>query len=211
MGLRLPNTLDDAKDILKEVLDNSKGIALGYHNSDYVQMGVLSDYTLTNIESAELDMDGINIKNSNMHLMLKYKEGKLTKNSKFVHVNVIRHLHVLSAAGVKEWGVSLTHALWGGDFPSTVAVDIDRGDVFFFNIRLQVLELIRCGTMSQDHLTLFLEDIDYVEPYNITIDPDALFQYVAGGEGYNHLKRNILIEFNCSVKFNFLCESGVVV
>lgn len=76
---------------------------------------------------------------------------------------------------------------------------MEKGEVYLFNISANRIELTQFGEMTVEEFEIFKYDVHDREPFRIKIDEDAMFDYIDGAEGINHLQKNIIVEFNCGL------------
>lgn len=190
-AVRYPDVFIDAKSLIEGVVDASPLLSL---RTDGVMFANLCDILYLHIEDAE-DVEGY----SNLTLVVTYKQNVFMETSNFTAVEKTRKLKVLTSIGDTSWTYRMIDKVWEGDYPSTVAVDVTTGEVFFLSIKVNRLELIEFGLLSNLELDTFNLEVHDREPYRITIDSSAMFDYIDGAEGINSLRRNIVVEFNCAV------------
>jgi hypothetical protein len=192
-GLRFPNTYQDAREVIENILSNdSSKVAIRTYG---MFLSSPCDVAFYHIEESE-DLEGY----ANLNLILTYKVSMLVPTKSYYStVEKTRNLKVLSAIGDNLWTYRMIDKVWEGDYPSTVAVDTDTGDVFFFSIKLNRLELIEFGQFSSSEFEAFKLEVHDREPFRIILDSDAMFDYIDGAEGIRYLKRNVAIQFNCGI------------
>ncbi|MNV96140.1 hypothetical protein D3C71_1911080 [compost metagenome] len=101
--------------------------------------------------------------------------------------------------------------IFEGDFPSCVAVDISTGEVFLVSIRGERFTLVEFGCLNVEQLRAFLNDLNDKSPYNLGINPEAMYDYIDGSEGLNYLKKNVFVQFNCLVPILVSPNKGVII
>lgn len=106
-------------------------------------------------------------------------------------------LRFLSNIADKAWTYSMKEKVWNHLYPDSVALDMTSGEVYFVSITDNGLYLNFFGRMSELELDMFKEESNEAEPYQITIEPHAMFMVIDGSEGINHLRDNLCVEFNC--------------
>lgn len=188
-----PDRYVDAESLLHDTLTNFPNINMtSYLNSHYRRMEV-ENFSIEPIK-VEDDHDETY---SNLILSLDYKMVFINENGVFP-LKKSRQLRLFSPHGDKVWTYRMIQKVWEGEYPSTVALDIDTGEVFFLGIKDWGLELIQFGFIPKHQLEFFDETINDREPYTVKIDADAMFDYIDGAEGLSYLKRNVIVHFHAS-------------
>lgn len=131
----------------------------------------------------------------NIEMRLSYTQ-RVDNGREFEWVPNSRNLFILNNAGDDKWTYLMKQKIWDNDYPYTIAIDEVTGEVFFVHIALEGIVLKLFGR-EEGLYDIIKGHIVEREPYRIKIDEDAMFSYIDGAEGYNHLKDNIYIEFNC--------------
>lgn len=190
-AVRLPDSYIDARQSIEESLKASSRLSFKTFGSLF---SILCDVLHHHIEEVE-DPESY----SNLQLTLTYRMNIFTETGTPSLIEKTRKLRVLTAIGDTAWTYRMIDRLWEGDYPSTVAVDLETGDIFFFNIKLNRLELIEFSRFTEQEFDTFLLEVHDREPFKICLDPNAMFDFIDGAEGINHLKRGIQVEFNCAL------------
>lgn len=198
--VRIPETFIDAKSMIESVLIEGMKLSVKNYGSMFSN---LSDIVHYKIDEAE-DEEGY----ANVDLFITYRMRVMGVSNQFESVDKTRNLRVLNSLGDNKWTYRMINKIWDGDYPSTVAVDMETGEVFFFNIRVNRIELAKFGKMSETQFEVFLEEINDREPFKIKIAEEAMFDYIDGAEGINHLKRNIYIELSCGLPIRVSGTAG---
>lgn len=191
INVKFPDTYIDAKDMVVNALEQGGRVSIRAFKGLFAN---LCDVTHYHIEEVE-DEEGY----SNMDILLTYKIRSLSTENGPQLLEKTRKLRVLTAQGDNSWTYRMIDKIWEGDYPSTVAVDMASGEVFLFGIKMNRIELIEFGQFDQLQFESFKLDVSDREPFSIKIDPNAMFEYIDGAEGINHLQRNIIVEFNCGL------------
>jgi hypothetical protein len=188
-SLRLPGILVDAIGAFNSALENKK-LMLRVYGDMFPRPCSITRHII--------DVDGLDEEAyANFDLTLTYNVPALSVHSGFLEKT--RILRVLCNLGDTQWTYSMIEKLWDGDYPSTVVVDKETGEVFLLAIKLGWLEMTSFGTLTAPQFVLFNSDLSEREPFRIGVSETAMFDVLGGAEGYNHLKRNIFIEFNCGL------------
>lgn len=193
-GVKLPEIYIDAKNLIEGVLSESSKLSLRSYRGTYSMFSNLCDIVHYHIEEVE-DEESY----ANLDMTLTYKVRVMTPENKFDVIEKVRNLRVLSTLGDNLWTYRMINKVWEGDYPSTVAVDMETGEVFFFSIKLNRLELIEFGKFTETEFETFRYELNDREPFSIKIDEKAMFDYIDEAEGVKHLQRNIVVEFNCGL------------
>lgn len=198
--MRLPETYIDAKQAIEESLEGNK-LIIGKYGSLLANLCDVIHYHVQDVENKE----GL----GNLTLLLTYKVRIINKYNKFEEVKKSQTLKVLTTKGDKIWPYSIVIKVWEGNYPSGVAVNEETGQIYLLNLRMSGLELVSFSTFTEEELAAFKEDLNEVAPYRITLNEDAMFDYIAGLEGNRHLKETLSIEFDCGVKIRKKAEESV--
>lgn len=188
-NVRLPGVYVDAKELLESFLESGR-LVLGDFHTGHSRLCTIEHFHMATVD--EEDEEGY----ANISLSVSYNLPMLGVNSFALKT---RKLRVLNTLGDTKWTYRTIRQIWDGFYPTSVAVDEENGDVFFINLRMEKVELVYFGVMTKSELDFFLFEISEREPFEISIDKDAMFQFIDGGEGINHLRDNIMIELRCGV------------
>lgn len=196
MAKKLPLTNLDACEMLKNVLQDNVAVLEGVYREPAKHICLLKKYSIEANDETENNY-------ADILLHVEYTRNAF-KGAKISEVEIKLDLRLLSNAGDRDWGHRSTINIWDGDYPSTVAVEENTGDVYLVFIREEKgrkIEFIKFGNMTESELNAFKDSYNDREPFSIGIDEDALFELLDGTEGYNYLKNNVYIKFNCCNSF----------
>lgn len=191
MGVRLPEVFIDAKQMIEDVLEADMKVSIRRYGALYSNLGDVVHY---HIEDKEDEEDY-----ATFDMVLTYKLRELSKNDEFIEVEKTQNLRVLNSNADSMWTYSMINKIWDGDYPSTVVLDTDTGVVYLLTLRTAGIELAYFGKLDDIQFETVKYDLNDREPYKIKIDEDAMFDYIDGAEGVNHLKRNIYVELNAGM------------
>ena len=104
-------------------------------------------------------------------------------------------LNILSTVHDNAWGPNMRARIWRGDYPSAVSVEDGVGDVYLLYLRDYGIELRYFGTLSEAEMCA-LETIHTDAPYEIKVEPEALFQCLEGDIGNNEMRKHVYIAMN---------------
>lgn len=201
MGVRLPDVHCDAKQMIEEVLD-SKQLTVRLYGSLSANPCDVTHFHIEDVDNPESE--------ANLNLTLTYKERVISKTDRFEVVEKTQNLKVLNNHTDDLWSFNMVNKIWDGDYPSSVAINIETGVVYLFNLRVSGLELTEFGKLTEKEFEAFKEDWNERAPFKIKLDEGAMFKFIDGAEGYNHLRRNIFIEFDCIVKLRVYPREVVI-
>lgn len=189
---RLPRTYIDAKELISSTLESGKVIAF----SKYRQIHS-STCTVKNFYISE-PFDGQEEGYANFDLTLNYEVHKIVNNSEFRTIEKTKIFRVLSPIGDSKWNnQNIIIKVWNGNYPSTVAVDTETGEVYFMYIYFNRIEFVYFGFMTDEELETFSFEINDREPFQIFINHNTMFQVLSDLEGVNALQRGVTVTFNC--------------
>ena len=193
MGVRLPEVHIDAKELISGVLNEANTITISRYNTKFAELGKIKHFHIEPKDEEESDSVGTVDMSITYDIMVKMGED-------FINTEVTNDLALLNPKGDFKWNRSLKYKLWEGNYPSTVGVDKSNGDVYLVHLyKDNVIELQEFGVLTSNELELFMGDLDETNPYKIRIANEAMFDYISGDEGLNHLKKNIIVELNCGI------------
>lgn len=188
MAVQLDIVFESAYSTLKRTLEQGN-LAFSPYNSNLRNFAILRNFDICNVGRNNDD-------SSNITLNLDYTITLPDENGCLNTFEKSRQLNLLCTLGDCEWTHNMIDYVWNGDYPSTVAVDTNTGDVFLVYLRNTCLELRYFSVLDANQLARFEEDINLARPFKIKVHERALFLVLDGAEGYNHLKENVYIEFN---------------
>lgn len=189
---RLPGTYSDAKELINSVLERGSSVVFSKYRHEYSNACLVKHYYI------EPPAEGLDNGQPNLDLRIDYVENKIVEG---VCKPLERHkrLRVLSSTGDTHWdNKNIVLKVWNGDYPTTVAVDVESGHVYLVYLYFNQFRLEYFGSMDDEQLETFLYTVNDREPFSIFINPNTMFQYIAESEGTNALKRGVTITFNCS-------------
>lgn len=189
-NFRYPDVFVDAKELIKSCLESRKLSVKTYGSMFSRQCDVLH-YHIGDKDDEE--------SYSNLRMVITYKMPYMDENERFTFLEKTRNLLVLSSSGDTRWTYRARNKIWDGEYPSTVAIDTETGDVMFFNLKPNRIELVFFGVLEGTAFDTVMSELHDREPFKIALDPDAMFNYIDESEGINHLKSNVLVIFNCGI------------
>ena len=189
--VKYPDTYIDAKVMLENCLTDSPHLRFRAFEGWYTRPCEVNNFFIEEVEDIESP--------SNLTLNLTYDATYLTEEKGFQTIERVRKLRILSARGDDRWTYRLIEKVWEGQYPSTVAIDLETHEVFFMNITVSGLDLIHFGVLDERQFEAFDLEVNDRHPFRVKISEQALMNFVDGGEGVNHLRRNIVIELDCGI------------
>jgi hypothetical protein len=191
-NVRLPNVYIDAKELLNDTLNENRKVSIKTYGVMYSQVGDVMHHSIGEVTNEE--------SYANLDLMLTYVTRQLTfNNDAYAPIEKTRNLRVLNTLGDTRWTYNMIVKVWEGEYPSTVAVDMDSGNVFLVGVKANRIELTDFGILESSAFDAFHNDLNDREPFKIKIDEEAMFDVLDGSEGTNHLRHNVFIEFDCGM------------
>lgn len=202
MTIKLPNTYCDAADILRDSLEGHSRITVARYGSGVQSWGTLKHWHIEEVDSDQQEGP------ANINLSLTYLENVVSASEQFIEAERTQSLRILCNHGDTGWSINMQNRVFNGDYPSTVAVNLESGEVFFINIRPSGFELCTFGMMDAQELETFKQECVLRDPFSIRVTEDALFKVIDGAEGTNYLKGNLYIKFNCCVPIIVKARNG---
>lgn len=120
-------------------------------------------------------------------------------DSTVMAVDKYKRVRLLSSVGDEEWTERMRLKIWDGKYPTTVAIDEDTKEVLLVRITDHIVSFETFGQLTEDQYNVILEDLDDREPFRLFLDSTAMFKFIDGAEGLNHLLNGVFVEFNCAV------------
>lgn len=189
--VKYPDTFIDAKVMLENCLNDSPHLRFRAFEGWYTRPCEVNTFYIDEVEDIESP--------SNLTLNVTYNASYLSEEHGFQTIERVRKLRVLSARGDDRWTYRLIDKVWEGQYPSTIAIDLESHEVFFLNITVSGLDLIHFGVLDEKQYEAFDLEINDRQPFRVKISEQALMDYVDGGEGINHLRRNLVVELDCGI------------
>lgn len=187
-SLKYPPKFKAAKHLVGEVLQGSKLVEIGNFADTFSILGEVKS-SFINPVSAEDEF-------ANLDLHVEYEVKTLKYGQTSSKEIQTKNLRVLSGMGNIRWTQRMIEKIWDGDYPSTIAIDFESQEVYLVYLRWEKLELRFFGKLTENEVEAVEYDLNNREPFLINIDQEAMFRYIDGGEGVNHLLRNLYIELN---------------
>jgi hypothetical protein len=188
MAVQLDFVFESAFSAVKRTLEQGN-LAFSSYNSNLRNYAILRNFNICNVGRDNSDA-------SNMTLSLDYTITLPDDNGCLMTYEKSRQINLLCTLGDCDWTHNMIDYVWNGDYPSTIGIDINTGDVFLVYLRNTCLELRYFSVLDNNQLSRFDEDVNLSRPFKLKVDERALFLVLDGCEGYNHLKENVYIEFN---------------
>jgi hypothetical protein len=199
--MRLPEMYIDAKELLVTKLKEDRPITKGQYDSMLVVPCELEKFE---IEEKEDDSFGT------IKLKMVYKESEINKYEEFKMTKKEQELHLLSPNNDIIYNHNLIVKLWNGEYPSTVALDFKEEKVYLVYLGRN-FKIIEFANLSKDKVSILEEDLFEAKPYKIKLDEKSMFDFISEEEGFNNLRKNIYIQFDCGMKikiYNNLSEEN---
>lgn len=199
----LENYYEDAKETLSKVLAPNSVLGITSFNSDLANQLVIISCAIDKWGEGENDR-------ANMTLTLSCVGYDLNEQgsvgAKKTHT---LRLVVLCSEGDDRWTYNMKNSVWRGYYPSAVAIDEDSCEVYLlFNSNWGV-ELKHFNSVPENFLKDFMYTRDESKPYYIYIDSRAMFDVLDGAEGYNHLLRNLYIQFQGTAPYRLHLRGSI--
>lgn len=188
---KYPETHLDAKSMVESALNSNMRLLQRTYDAIFAQVSTITHFF---IEEVEDEMGS-----STLDLTITYLEGVLKEGHEFKEVEKTRKLKVLSAKGDSEWTYRLIQRVWEDNYPTTVAIDMETKELFFFNIKMSAIELVAFSVLDDQQFEAFKFELNDHEPFKVRLAEKAMMTFIDGAEGINYLKRNIIVQLNCGI------------
>lgn len=196
MAIKLDVSFNRAMNLLNKTL-KQQGIHIGFSNlEDFVcKDAIILSSEVANMGRGE-DLNDSVLSAANVTVAIRYSI--MHCGSKGVQtVTKSSTLNMLSTAGDIGWCDKMNYMVFDNDPPSAVCVDNDSFDVYFMYLRPNRIDLQYINTIAKEDRNTFLT-INKESPYSVHLSEPAMFDYIAGKEGTNHLRRNVYVKFHCA-------------
>lgn len=190
----LPIYYENGKGILSNALDKGT-IRMRKHLSDIIDIPNVLYYHISPLYNEE----GHDLSNISLTLQL---ETLVYTQEKSDIVKKEYDLALLQPRGDVYWMHRIKHLVWGDKYPSCIAIDKNRKDLYLVYITENGLELNYFTSIKdfleeeENDMTDFLYFIDNDRPYTINLDSDAMFKYIDGYYGIYELQKNVVVSIN---------------
>lgn len=204
MSMKLSNLYSVTREDILEHLDNSL-MQVGFSTygvpsiTPMVTYGDIIDF---NIEQLVISKN--KSEKANVGLSLTYRSMSLEENN-LQEIAKQQYFMLLNSEVDIEWSYGMIQKIWNGNYPSTVAIDGD-GKCYFVYVEQWGIHFSYFALLSEQELDMLSTYLNDDAPFKITISPKAMFKVIDGVEGYNYLRKNIVVEFNCTTKLSVMVE-----
>lgn len=192
MAQKYPSFYEDAKDLLRDVLERGKRVSFSVFNQ---AVPAPCEVLFSNVEDTEDSENITEYANIRLNLMTNMPVFG-TPITSFVEKQ--RRFLLLNASGDDYWTPRMVNLIWEGDKPSTIAIDIDTREVFFVYVRSAQLDFCKFAYLTESEFEIVNTDLDDSSPFSIRLGDSAMYDYIDGAEGVNCLVSSLYICFNAS-------------
>ena len=204
MAMHLSNIFGVVKEDLTEHLDNSL-MQVGFSTygvpnmQPFITYGDVIDF---NIEQLVINKE--QSQKANIGLSLTYKTIGV-EDDKLKELSKQTYFMLLNSEADIDWSYGMIQKIWEGNYPSTVAID-SEGKCYFVYVEQWGIHFSYFASLASSELSTLSMYLDDDAPYKIKLDPMAMFRVIDGVEGYNYLRKNIVVELNCRTKLTVYVE-----
>lgn len=199
----LENYYEDAKETLAKALAPNSVLSITSFNSDLANQLVITSCSIDKWGGVENDRANMELVLNCVGYDFRSEDGVGTR------VNHTLRFVVLCSEGDNRWTYNMKNSVWRGYYPSAIAIDEDSGEVYLlFNSNWGV-ELKHFNSVPTTFLKEFMYTRDENAPYYIYIDSRAMFDVLDGAEGYNHLLRNLYIQFQGTAPYRLHIRGSI--
>lgn len=204
MAIKLSNLFLTVKEDLIEHLDSSM-MQLGFSKygvptmQPCINFGDIVDFNIEQLVISKTKANKANIGLSLTYNIMSVEQEtvkKVTKQNYFM---------LLNSEADFEWTYGMIQKVWEGNYPSSVAID-QKGNCYFVYVESWGIHFSQFATLSEMELEMISSYLNDDTPYKIVIEPIAMFRVLDGAEGYNYLRKHIMVEFNCNKKLSVMVE-----
>lgn len=200
-NIKYPETHLDAKTMVENAFNSNMRLLHRTYDAIFAKVNTVTHFFIAEVE----DEFGP----SNLELTIRYNESILEEGQVFKELERTRKLRVLSAKGDSEWTYRLIQLVWEDNYPTTIAIDMETKEVFFFNIRMSAIELVAFSVLDEQQFEAIQYELNDHEPFKIRMAEKSMMTYIDGAEGINHLKRNIIVQLNCGIPLEVRLKTQV--
>lgn len=180
------NYYEDAVRTLESVFRVNNTFCISSFHSPLFNQGIVESCKVTPLASEDSDR-------SNVLLSVRFKEYIQDDKGAFTYTSSTREFIIFNPEGDTRWTRRMKLSVWDNNYPDTVAIDRESGDVYVLYLGTESAEFKHFSSIPVDELNTVLMALDYNAPFYIFIDDKAMFSVLDGGEGFNHLLHNTYI------------------
>lgn len=204
MSMKLSSLYSIVREDIQEHLDNSL-MQVGFSTYGVPSMTPMITYgDIIDFNIEQLIISKNKSEKANVGLFLTYK-GMSLEEDHLQEVSKQQYFMLLNSEVDIDWSFGMIQKVWNGNYPSTVAIDKD-GKCYFVYVEQWGIHFSYFALLGEQELDMLSTYLNDDSPFKITIAPKAMFKVIDGTEGYNYLRKNIVVEFNCSTKLSIMVE-----
>lgn len=201
MALHLGTRFIDAKSQIEGAVNLKKLLEFGIYGENLIRSYAIE---LVSIDTDDMAEDSF----SNFHILIEANEVEIFVNEKNkLHLDLY---FLCSSSAYFNWTSALILKVWGNDFPSTVAIDKETKQIYFVYLRETSIKLELFGVLTDEQYQTVSDSLVESKPFEIGIGHDAMYAYIDGSEGFNHLRENIFVEFKCGIDFKVFKNTSLI-
>ena len=191
----------DAVSVLNAAFSVNNMFSISSFHTPLFNQGIVESCLIEPLSTEDSDR-------ANLKMSLQFKEYVQDETGGFVQASRTINFVILNPEGDRHWTRRMKLYVWDGNYPDTVAIDRDTGEVYLLYLGTDTAEFKHYSELGLDKLEAALSSLNYNAPYYIFISDKAMFEYIDGGEGYNHLLRNtyIMLDGSDKVRIDFRGE-----
>lgn len=188
-NVRLDSTFERAESLITQCITNNNMMSIGAFGSLLSNPCPIKHFNVVNVGRQPED-------NANISISLIYTIAEPDDIGVLHSYEKERTFNFLTTVGDMYWTPNMILKVFDNDMPSTIGIDTTSGEVFFVYLKYWGIEFKYFGTLTPEQLAV-MDDLNLDKPFKIDIAPRAMFRFIDGAEGTNHLKQNLYIEFDC--------------
>lgn len=180
------NYYEDASRLLESVFSVNNTFCISSFHSPLFNQGIVEACKVSPFAAEDSDR-------SNINLSIQFKEYIQDDTGAFTQVSHTRDFILLNPEGDTRWTRRMRLYVWDNNYPDTIAIDRHTGEVYALYLGTESAEFKHFSAIPVDELETVLMALDYNAPFYIFLDDKAMFDFIDGGEGFNHLLHNTYI------------------
>jgi len=107
-----------------------------------------------------------------------------------------KNFYFLNSYGDFLWSDSLKKKVWKGNYPTTLAIDLDIGDIYYFYESYPSQNEPYFAQTRENIEDKNIEELYCKRPFSLHIDEEIMMAIIDGDEGYKSARENIEIKLN---------------
>lgn len=142
---------------------------------------------------------------SNIKVTLMYNQITPSESPEENRIDQHKEFILLCPIADTEWTYNLMVKVWGSEYPSTVAICKEDKSAYFVTLTDTSILFYRFCTFDDSEFEQ-LENLNYSQPYKISVTKQALWLAANELEGVRCLRENIQLVLDCGIPMYKTCN-----